>query len=298
MTTEVQFKVLIEEIIFLTRKSGGLSLGYNGPMLDVEFAELSDTGLVREHNEDCIGHFAPATTESVRTHGWLFAIADGVGGQAMGELASRAAVDSVLSSFRSAPQGESHSELLPRLVQQANKLVYEAGRTASSKVAPMATTFVACALRFDLAVVAHVGDSRCYLIRRGRVKALTLDHTVAAEQERLGLLPPNEAATAPTRYVLSRALGTDPHVKVEVNEIEVYEGDILMLCSDGLHGAVTTEEIAMVIKDQKTDLKSAAHTLVEMARTGDGSDNISIQLIRVRSVERMGMYRGRPYRVR
>jgi serine/threonine protein phosphatase PrpC len=266
-------------------------------MLDLEFAELSDTGLVREHNEDYVGHFVPADPGLVRTHGWLFTLADGVGGQAKGEVASRAAVESVLAGFRSAPGEESHSALLPRLLQQANTLVYETGRAASPGGVAMATTFVACALRFDRAVVAHVGDSRCYLVRRGTAAAITRDHTVAGEQARMGLLSAREAAEASTRHVLSRSLGNDLFVKVETNETQVYAGDVLMLCSDGMHGAVTTSEIAAVLT-RSADLEVAARQLVDRAKQADGSDNISLQLIRIRGVERVGMYRGRPYRLR
>ena len=265
-------------------------------MLDVEFTELSDTGLVRKHNEDYLGHFAPSTPVLVRTHGWLFTLADGVGGQAKGEVASRTAVESVLAGFSSAPGEEPHSALLPRLLKQANTLVYETGQAASPGGVPMATTFVACGLRFDRAVVAHVGDSRCYLVRRGQVAALTRDHTVAGEQTRLGLLSAKEAAEAPTRHVLSRSLGNDLFVNVETNETQVYVGDVLVLCSDGLHGAVTPSEIAAVTHIR--DLEAAAHKLVGMAKFADGSDNISVQLIRIRGVERVGMYRGRPYRLR
>jgi protein phosphatase len=267
------------------------------PMLEVEFAELSDTGLVREHNEDYVGHFVPATPLLVRSHGWLFTLADGVGGHEKGEVASRTAVESVLDGFRSAPGEESHSTLLPRLLQQANLLVYETGRTASPGGVPMATTFVACALRFDRAVVAHAGDSRCYLVRRGQCSALTRDHTVAGEQSRMGLISAKEAAESSARHVLSRSLGNDLFVNVETNETQVYVGDVLMLCSDGMHGAVSPSEIAPVVA-QTADLNAAAHKLVEMAKQADGGDNISVQLIRVRGVERVGMYRGRPYRLR
>jgi PPM family protein phosphatase len=266
-------------------------------MLDVEFAELSDAGLVREHNEDSVGHFAPTSPSLVRTHGWLFALADGVGGQAKGEVASRTAVESVLTGFASAPAGEPHSALLPRLLQRANTLVYETGRAASPGGVAMATTFVACSLRFDRLVVAHVGDSRCYLIRRGNAAAMTRDHTVAGEQARMGLLSAKEAAEAPTRHVLSRSLGNDLFVNVETNETQVYVGDVLLQCSDGMHGTVTSSDIAALITDA-ADLESAAFSLVDLAKRADGSDNISVQLIRIRGVERVGMYRGRPYRLR
>ena len=265
-------------------------------MLDVEFAELSDTGQVREHNEDYLGCALPATPEEARSHGWLFALADGVGGQAQGEVASRTAVESLLAGFRGASAGELHAALLLRLVQAANTLVYEAGHAAGPSGAGMATTLVACALRFDRAVVAHVGDSRCYLIRRGEAAVLTRDHTFANEQVRLGLLSAQEAAEAPHRHVLSRALGSDLFVSVETSEHQVMTGDVLLLCSDGLHGAVPASDMAR-LAGHNPDLSAAAQELVALANQRDGSDNISVQLIRVRGVERVGMYRGRPYRL-
>jgi protein phosphatase len=266
-------------------------------MLDVEFAQYSDRGSVREHNEDYLGHALPATPEQVRTHGWLFALADGVGGHELGEVASRAAVESLLAGFREATGEEAHATLLPRLVRAANAHVFETGLAAGQRGASMATTLVACAVRFDRAVVAHVGDSRCYLIRLGRPTLLTRDHTVAGEQERLGLLSAREAAKAETRHVLSRSLGSDLFVNVETSENQVFTNDVLLLCSDGLHGSVSAAEMAAAVS-QGADLNAAARKLAALANQRDGSDNISVQLIRVRGVERVGMYRGRPYRLR
>lgn len=266
-------------------------------MLDLEFAQLSDTGRVRQHNEDYLGHVVPATPTHVGTHGWLFALADGVGGQELGEVASRTAVESVLGDFRAAAPGELHTALLPRLVKAANTRVFEAGLASRPGGAHIATTLVICGLRFDRAVVAHVGDSRCYLVRRGHATVLTRDHTFANDQARLGLLSKKEAAKTPTRHVLSRSLGQELFVAVETEEVQVMPDDVLMLCSDGLHGAVAATEIANVIA-HSSDLEAAARRLVTIANYEDGTDNVSVQLIRVRSVERVGMYRGRPYRLR
>ena len=267
------------------------------PMLNVEFAQLSDCGRVRGHNEDYLGYVLPGTPAEVRTHGWLFALADGVGGQERGEVASRTAVERLLAGFRAAAAGEFHTALLPRLVQEANLRVYEAGRAASAGGVPMATTVVACALRFDRAAVTHVGDSRCYLIRRGQAKLLTRDHTVASEHARLGLLSAQEAAEAPTRHLLTRSLGTELFVNAETSDNQVLAGDVLLLCSDGLHGAVRASEMAHLVS-HGGDLNAAGQKMVALANQRDGSDNISVLLIRVRSVERVGMYRGRPYRLR
>lgn len=265
-------------------------------MLDIEFAELSDPGRVRSHNEDYLGHVAPASPAQARSHGWIFALADGVGGQRQGEVASRAAVQEVLGGFRRAKE-ILHRDLVNELVQAANARVCEAEALSGRSGTGMASTIVVCGLRFDRATVGHVGDSRCYLIRSGEVRCLTRDHTVAADQVRIGVLTPKEAAEASTRHVLSRSLGMNLFVSVEINEVRMLPADMLLLCSDGLHGAITVAEMTEIVRRNR-DLNVAAQELIATANEQDGSDNISVQLIRVRSVERIGMYRGRPYKLR
>ena len=264
--------------------------------MELEFAQISDRGRVREGNEDYLGYALPGTPQQARARAWLFAVADGVGGHDLGEVASHAAVESLLEGFHAAAAGESHMALLGRLVQAANTRVVDAGHAASPGGKPMATTLVACALRYDRATVAHVGDSRCYLIRRGETALLTRDHTVANDHVSLGLLSRDEAAEASTRHLLSRSLGSNLIVNVDVAEHQVLVGDVLLLCTDGLHGSVTASEMAVVTAED-ADLNKSAQRLVDIANQRDGSDNISLQLIRVRGVERVGMYRGRPYRI-
>lgn len=264
-------------------------------MLDVQFTQLSDPGRVREHNEDYLGYVLPYNLAQLRSHGCLFVLADGVGGQEKGEVASRTAVESVLAGFAQARAGEPHKSLLTRLVQTANTEVYQKGSSSESQTA-MATTLVACALRFDRAVIAHVGDSRCYLIRSGRPKQITADHTVPNEQARLGILSSREAAKSPNRHVLSRSVGNEMFVAVEINEVQVQKGDLIVQCSDGLHGPVSESDIASVIT-RNENLPTAAEKLAALANQRDGSDNISVQLIRIHDVERTGMYRGRPYKL-
>jgi PPM family protein phosphatase len=261
-------------------------------MLEIDFAELSDAGRVREGNEDYLGHVAPETPDQARSHGWLFAVADGVGGHEKGEVASRTAIEALLEGFRGAGKGESLSGLLQSLVRKANSRVLDAGMNSG-----MATTLVVCALRYDRAVVAHVGDSRCYLIRQREATLLTRDHTVASEHVRLGLLSADEVADAETRHILSRSLGTGLSVNAEINDHQVFPGDALLLCSDGLHGALSPGDIAGVVSGTE-DLDLAARKLVTLANDRDGSDNVTAQLIRVQNVERVGMYRGRPYKLR
>jgi protein phosphatase len=265
-------------------------------MLDLEFVERTDVGRVRDHNEDYLGHAAPATPAQVRTHGWMFVLADGVGGQEKGEVASRTAVESMVAGFHKTKDGESHSAVMQRLVQHANTRVFESSVTGGRTTAGMATTIVACALRYDRVCVAHVGDSRCYLIRNGKAAQITRDHTVAGEQVRLGLITAQEAAEGETSHILSRSLGNELVANVDTNDHQIFVGDVLLLCSDGLHGAVEDSEMATICGPGQ-DLPLAAEKLVALANDRGGGDNISVQLIRIRGVERVGMYRGRPYKL-
>jgi protein phosphatase len=276
--------------------SGGSTEPQNSG-LELEFAQFSDPGRVRGHNEDYLGYASPETPAQARSHGWLFAVADGVGGHDHGEVASRMAIETVIEGFQGAVAGEPHSSLLQRVIQAANIQVYETGRGASPGGVAMATTIVACALRFDRAAIAHVGDSRCYLVRRGQATLLTRDHTVVNDQVRLGVLSAKEATESERRHLLSRSLGNALFVGVETSDHQIFAGDVLLLCSDGLHGPIANQEIAEIVTGSR-DLSAAAAQLGALANERDGSDNISVQLIRVRDVERVGMYRGRPYKLR
>jgi len=265
-------------------------------MLDIEFAQLSDPGRVRDHNEDFLGYAAPASEEQARTHGWLFTLADGVGGHDRGEVASRVAVECMLEGFRKSARGESLNALLPRLVQAANAKVFETGLAATPTGSNMATTVVACALRYDHAIVSHAGDSRCYLVRQGYAAAITRDHTFTNEQLRMGAVMAGEARKSRVSHVLSRSLGNNMFLSVDTSENQIMPGDVLLLCSDGLHNSVEAEDIGKLI-GHGAPLDLAARQLVDLANQRDGNDNISVQLIRVRSVERVGMYRGRHYKL-
>ena len=260
------------------------------PMLDIEFAEASDCGLVRPHNEDYIGHSVPSSPQHARSRGWVFVLADGVGGQDRGEEASRIAVETILAECANSPAGENSAGLFSRSIQTANSRVYEAGHGS------IATTLVACLLRFDRATVAHVGDSRCYLIRHGRARRLTRDHTMLNEKSRLNVFGAGESQRTMMRSVLSRSVGCNLFVAPEISEHHVIPGDLLLLCSDGLHGAVSDHHIAQIVTSAGS-LGEAARQLISIANQNDGGDNVSVQLIRIKEVEAVGMYRGRPYRL-
>jgi len=264
-------------------------------MLELEFAELSDRGLTRTNNEDFLGHVLPASPAQVHSQGWLFALADGMGGHDQGEVASRLAIEAILAGFRKIPKGVMHVSLLPRLVQEANHAIFDLShqRTTASQ---MGSTIVACALRFDSAVIAHVGDSRCYLFRNGAGGPLTRDHTMATEQVRLGILSQSEAEEGNGRHLLTRSIGQELFVAADTITVNIVPGDILLLCSDGLHGALPDQMIQHLVHAEQ-DLNKVAASLVAAANHAGGHDNVTVQLIRILSVERMGLYRGRPYRL-
>lgn len=266
-------------------------------MLDIQFAQVSDPGLVRSHNEDFLGHVLPESPEQAREKGWLFALADGVGGHDRGEIASELAITTIADGFRGVVAGDPLLSVLPRLIQSANLRIYETAMGMGPGGTSMATTIVTCALRFDRAVIAHVGDSRCYLVRQGRASAITRDHTVPAEQLRMGLISASEAAKAKTAHLLSRSVGAGMFLNIDIQEHQIFTSDVLLLCSDGLHNSVTEADIARLVP-AGVDLQHAAAALVELAKKRDGADNISVQLIRVDGVERVGMYRGRHYKIR
>ena len=252
-------------------------------MLDLEFAELTNRGLMRSNNEDALGHVLPTDTTEVQSQGWFFALADGMGGHAHGEVASQLAIDTALEGFRKAPKDVAHASLMQYLVQAANAAVYNAGQAKHGPRARMGTTFVACALLLDSAVVSHVGDSRCYLFRNGNGTQLTRDHTLADEQLRLGILSQEEAATSEGRHLLTRSLGGDLVVTADTITFKVLPGDTLLLCSDGLHGYVPDITLLKILQ-QHTDPNQAAKALVDAALDAGGHDNVSVQLIRVWTV--------------
>jgi protein phosphatase len=265
-------------------------------MLDVQFGQASDFGKVRTNNEDAMGHFIPASRHQARSHGYLFAVADGVGGLDLGEVASATAIQVVTDGFAKAPSGSLLTGLLPRLIQRANSAVHDCGLDQRYNGKKMATTLVACALRFDQAIVSHVGDSRCYLVRNGQAKAVTQDHTWVNEQRKLGLISAEEMATSDSRHVLIRSLGPEMFVSPDTTALTLQPGDVLVLCSDGLHNEMSDSAIASIVSQNK-NMDEIARELVARAVEIDGGDNTTAQVVRIRAVEQVGMYRGRPYRL-
>ncbi|KAA6457916.1 serine/threonine-protein phosphatase [Acidobacteria bacterium AB60] len=266
-------------------------------MLDIQFGQATDPGKVRTNNEDFMGSFIPSSRQEARALGYLFAVADGVGGSDLGEVASATAVKIITEEFAQAQHGTLLNGLLPRLVQHANAAVHDCRLQPQYRGKSMATTLVTCALRYDQAVISHVGDSRCYLVRNGRARQITDDHTLVNQQRKLGLISAEDIAESDSRHVLIKSLGPEMFVAPETNTIAVEPGDTLVLCSDGVHDELPTRELAAIASQNGKDINAIAQELVARAVEVDGNDNTTAQVIRVRSVEKVGMYRGRPYRL-
>jgi protein phosphatase len=265
-------------------------------MLEVQFGQASDFGKVRTNNEDAMGSFIPASRQQARTHGYLFAVADGVGGMDLGEVASATAVSVLTEEFAKAQAGTMLISLLPRLIQHANAAVHDCTLAPEYRGKNMATTLVACALRYDQAIVSHIGDSRCYLVRNGKAKQITQDHTWVNEQRKMGLISAAEMAVSDSRHILIRSLGPEMFVSPDTTALSLQAGDVLVLCSDGLHDEMSDAAIAQIVSQNK-NIDEIARELVARGVEIDGNDNTTAQVIRIRSVEQVGMYRGRPYRL-
>jgi protein phosphatase len=263
-------------------------------MLDVIFGQASNPGKVRENNEDAMGVFVPKSRQQARSLGWMFVVADGVGGMDLGEVASAKAVQVISEGFAQAQDETSLLSLLPRLIQHANAAVHDEGLSPERRGKHMATTVVSCALRHDQAYIANVGDSRCYLVRDGEATILTRDHTWVNEQRKLGILSAEEAAQSESRHILTRSVGPDLFVSADTNTITLKPRDVLVLCTDGLYGKLGSKDIVRIVSQDK-NIEALAQELVNYSVENDGSDNTTAQVISIRSIEAMAMYRGRLY---
>jgi protein phosphatase len=224
-------------------------------------AGVTDTGRKRRRNEDAYVLEPP-----------LFAVADGMGGAQAGEVASKLAAAALADTDHGQLRGP---EGVVELIQEANRRVYERANEDPS-ASGMGTTMTVALVEDGHVVIGHVGDSRAYLARDGSLEQLTDDHSLVNELMKSGKLSPEEAETHPQRSVITRALGTDPDVDVDTFTIEVREGDIFLLCSDGLTSMIGDTAILDVLERHRHDLDRAARTLVSEANRGGGEDNITV----------------------
>jgi len=243
---------------------------------------VSDVGQVRTNNEDSYQILSSLN---------LFVLSDGMGGEAHGEVASALAVETIVkyctedridAGATLIDGAEAHwsekTKQLQRAVRQANFNIYESARNNPAQRG-MGATVTAAWVNEGMLSVAHVGDSRAYLLRTGNLQQLTSDHSLVAEQVRRGIITPQQAEESEMQSVLLRALGAHEDVEVDVDEVGTYPGDVLLLCSDGLTRMVTEPEIAGALQAE-VDPRSAAQKLVDLANENGGLDNVTVIVVR------------------
>lgn len=237
-------------------------------MPEIDFFHITDTGCVREENEDAVGSWP-------HEDGILFAVADGLGGHNAGELASSLALEVLAREMDQAPRAWPLPKRLRRAVQEANLSIYNKGMTVP-ELHRMGTTLTASALVGSMLVAAHVGDCRLYLLRDDVLTQLTKDHTWVGEQVQYGILTPEEARTHPRRHVLSRCLGQNLILSIDILSIDIQAGDILVQCSDGVHALISESEIRELLHTPGPE--AACRNIIRRAREAGGDDNLSVQV--------------------
>lgn len=237
---------------------------------DFELALLSDIGCARSNNEDFCAHSIERPGEVV------FAVADGVGGYEGGEVASQMAVEITLAAYRENPPALGPAKRLYRAVQRANIEIYNRALTVP-ELRRMATTLTAAALADGILYAVHVGDCRLYLLRGGRIRQLTKDHTVIGEKVRLGLISERDAREHPERSALSRCLGRELIASLDRITIPLRANDQVVLCSDGLHGILEDRDIDRFSRGLAP--QAACRKLVEEANARGAPDNVTVAML-------------------
>ena len=249
----------------------------------IEIAEFTDTGRVREHNEDAVGSNPDIG---------LMVLADGMGGYNAGEVASGIAVQIVSELAVEGANREEREDIDPHsgmmrqsivlrdAVYRANKIIFQTAQS-QTHCEGMGTTIVACMFYDNKVSIAHVGDSRAYRLRGEAFEQLTLDHSLLQELVDRGFYSHDEAQRSTNRNYVTRALGVEPTVEVEVHEHDVLPDDIYLLCSDGLPDMVEDEDIHLTISTFNASLDVVGQQLIEMANDHGGRDNVSVMLAQV-----------------
>jgi len=254
-------------------------------MIIFDIFGIRDVGRVRDVNEDYYTVVEPEDETMVQERGRLFVVADGMGGNGSGEVASKLAVDTVTDAYYSGGGGEDIGDSIRNAVRLAHDAIWkEAGQNPEHY--KMGVTITAMVVRGDEVAIAHVGDTRAYVVRRGKIEQLTQDHNWAGEQLKKGAITKVHAETHPRRKVLTRALGQTPEVEIDLYKDVVEPNDIFFLCTDGLYDTMSDTEIQRALLE--TNPEMAARELVARANRNGGADNISAIVIKT-------VYEGRPF---
>jgi len=244
----------------------------------IQYATKSDIGFRRQNNEDSLAVQLCQNAEEWENHGHLFVIADGMGGHAVGELASKIAIDTVPHAFFKS-KAESPQVSLKNALEIANANIFERG-SQNRDFARMGTTCSTLVLTERGAFIGHVGDSRVYRVRQNRIDQLSCDHSLHWELMRRGKLSPDKAASQEPRHIITRSLGPEEKVEVDLEGPHpVVPGDLYVLCSDGLNGHLKDDEIGMIVESLSP--AESSRSLVNLANLRGGSDNISVIVVKV-----------------
>lgn len=258
--------------------------------LTLRVAKLTDLGRARDHQEDALGAVLPSDPALLARKGSLFVIADGMGGHNAGEVASKAALAEIQHRYYNAASDDMPTSLR-QAISQANQAIYQVSR-ADARQMGMGTTAAVAAVRNREVQVANVGDSRVYFLRGGSIGQITRDHSWVEEQVRAGVLTPEQARSHPQRNVITRALGTGPSVEPDLFTGALQEGDMLLLCSDGLTSHVADAELLEIASQNPPE--QAVKRLVDLANERGGSDNISVIVVRAEPAESAGVAAAAP----
>jgi serine/threonine protein phosphatase PrpC len=235
-----------------------------------QVAEASEQGPVRDENQD---RMCSVTMPSGRLH----IVADGMGGHKGGALAAQLTIDGLRRVLEQAPAGISIPSLLRQAFEQTNLEVHRMAHSGDAETDGMGSTAVVLWIREQSGHIAHVGDSRAYLFRDGRLRRMTKDHTTAQKMVEAGILTPEQALDHPSASVLERAIGIRPAIEVDLTQIEpIQKGDGMLLCSDGLSGCVSDGEIEEILKSRLTATETVKR-LVDIAIAKGSKDNITVQ---------------------
>jgi len=254
-------------------------------------AQSTSAGPVRKTNEDFIAKWPPDGDRRAQTVGQVWVLADGVGGESRGEVASELAVAAVLETLENAPAHPPLPALQRALFENANRAVYDTAQVSREK-GRMATTLVVTLFRENAAFVGHVGDSRVYLVRQGKIRQLTTDHCYVAPSVKLRLTQEHRAMIDPRRSVLTRSVGHHPSVKFDASRHDLVRGDLIVQCTDGLYGFVTADEIADIVTHHEPE--EACQQLVALAEKRQLDDNLSVQVIKVVELDPIAYRQGVP----
>ena len=237
----------------------------------------SDVGCVREHNEDSFVCMEPTGRRQRTTKGYLLAVCDGMGGAVGGKTASTIAAEAIPEVYYS-HRSHASAELLAAAIEEANARIFRHAE-AEPELKGMGTTAVVVALAGNLAHVAHVGDSRCYLVRDGSISRVTQDHTMVNRMVADGLLTPEQAENHPESHILSRSVGVAAETQVDMQPpLELQHSDVIVLCSDGLSGQVSDDEILKAVTSLPP--QEAVNGLIDLAKQRGGPDNVTVQVVK------------------